>query len=272
WEPPLHDADLGARRSTLAETADVLAGLAEGSPQTGAAGVQTLAFVKSRKGAELVAVAARRELAGDGSIAAYRAGLLPEERRAVERGLIEGTLRGVAATDALELGVDVGSLDAVVIAGWPGTVASLWQQAGRAGRRGREAIVVFVADDNPLDHYLLAHPEDLWGRPLEAAVVDVSNPYVLLPHLRCAAWELPLRLETEDAFAPAELAALVAEEIAAGRLRERRGRLYWAGRGSPAAGVSIRSAGGEPFAIVEADTGAVIGDVDEARAFRTVHS
>ena len=270
WEPPLADADLGVRRSTLAETADVLAGLVEGPADAAQEGVQTLAFVKSRKGAELVAAAARRSV--DADVLAYRAGLLPEERRAVEQGLISGTLRGVAATDALELGVDIGSLDAVVIAGWPGTVASLWQQAGRAGRRGREAIVVFVADDNPLDHYLLAHPEDLWGRPLEAAVVDVSNPYVLLPHLRCAAWELPLRLETEDAFAPAELAALVAEEIAAGRLRERRGRLYWAGRGSPAAGVSIRSAGGEPFAIVEADTGAVIGDVDEARAFRTVHS
>ncbi|MEX2621449.1 MAG: DEAD/DEAH box helicase [Egibacteraceae bacterium] len=265
WEPPLTDAASGARRSTLAEAADLLAGLVEAGPST-------LAFVKSRKGAEVVAATARRLVApaSERSILAYRAGYLPEERRAVERGLVDGSLRGVAATDALELGVDVGALDAVVIAGWPGTAASLWQQAGRAGRRGREATVVFVADDNPLDHFLLAHPDQLWSRPLESAVVDVTNPYVLLPHLRCAAWELPL--DAADAvFAPAELDGLIAEEVAEGRLRERGGRAYWSGRGSPAAGVSIRSAGGRPFAIVDGDTGAVVGDVDEARAYRTVH-
>ncbi len=268
WEPPLTDEASGARRSTIAESADVLAGLVEAGPAT-------LAFVKSRKGAELVAQHARRRLAPvhlDHTVMAYRAGYRPEERRLVEQGLIDGSLRGVAATDALELGIDVGSLDAVVIAGWPGTVASLWQQAGRAGRRGREAVVVFVADDNPLDHYLLANPTELWGRPLEAAVVDVTNPYILLPHLRCAAWELPLDLAVDrDLFAPADLAEHVAEELEAGRLRERGGRIYWAGRGSPAAGVSIRSAGGEPFSIVDRNTGALIGDADEARAFRTVH-
>ena len=267
WEPPLTDLDTGARRSTLSEAADLLAGLVLRGPAT-------LTFVKSRKGAELVAASARRQLADDGladRVMAYRAGYLADERRAVERGLIDGTLRGVAATDALELGVDVGSLDAVVIAGWPGTVASLWQQAGRAGRRGREAVVVFVAADNPLDHYLLANPHELWGRPLEAAIVDVTNPYVLTPHVRCAAYELPLT-QAEDVFAPADVASLIAEEAAAGRLRERAGRWYWAGRGSPAAGMSIRSAGGEPFSIVDASTGALIGDVDESRAYKTVHS
>ncbi|HUH06877.1 MAG TPA: DEAD/DEAH box helicase [Egibacteraceae bacterium] len=267
WAPPLDDRRAGIRRSTLAEGADLLAGLVE-------RGTATLAFVKSRKGAEIVAGYARRQLAGgpaDGSVLAYRAGLLPEERRAVERGLIDGTLRGVAATDALELGVDVGALDAVVIAGWPGTSASLWQQAGRAGRRDREAIVVFVADDDPLDHYLLANPEQLWGRPPEAAVIDVTNPYILGPHLRCAAWELPLSRE-ETAFGdPALLQPLLDADVAEGALRERGDRLYWARRGSPAAGVSIRSAGGEPFAIVEASTGTLIGDVDAARAYRTVH-
>jgi DEAD/DEAH box helicase domain-containing protein len=266
WEPPLTDAISGARRSTLAESADVLAELVEH-------GTATLAFVKSRKGAELVAAHTRRlvEPAGlAGTVMAYRAGHLPEERRAVEQGLVDGSLRGVAATDALELGVDVGNLDAVLICGWPGTAASLWQQAGRAGRRDREALVVFVADDNPLDHYLLANPEDLWGRPLEAAVVDVTNPYVLTPHLRCAAWELPLSAG-EDLFG-VDLGPLLAEEVAAGRMRERGGKLYWAGRGSPAAAISIRSAGGEPFQIVDAATGALIGDVDAPRAYRTVHS
>jgi DEAD/DEAH box helicase domain-containing protein len=274
WEPPLTDEDAGTRRSTLAEAADLLAGVV-------AQGPATLTFVRSRKGAELVAQHARRLLADahlDHTVMAYRAGHRPEERRAVEAGLIDGSLRGVAATDALELGIDVGALDAVVIAGWPGTAASLWQQAGRAGRRGQEAIVVFVADDNPLDHYLLANPHELWGRPLESAIVDVTNPYVLLPHLRCAAWELPLDLPAgstlsadASAFAPADVRGHIAEEVAEGRLRERGGRVYWAGRGSPAAGVSIRSAGGEPFTIVDRDTGVLIGDADESRAFRTVH-
>ncbi|HWH31129.1 MAG TPA: DEAD/DEAH box helicase [Egibacteraceae bacterium] len=262
WEPPLTDERSGARRSTLAEAADVLAGLVEG-------GLQTLCFVKSRKGAELIAAHARRILDAD-DVLAYRAGLLPEERRAVEQGLIAGGVRGVAATDALELGVDIGSLDAVVIAGWPGTTASLWQQAGRAGRRDREAVVVFVAEDNPLDHYLLANPVQLWERPLEHATADVTNPYILAPHLDCAAWELPLHAE-ERAFAPAEIAPFLAEAVADGRLRVRGESHYWTGRGSPTSGVSIRSAGGEPFAIVEAGTGALIGDVDEARAYRTVH-
>jgi DEAD/DEAH box helicase domain-containing protein len=265
WEPPLEDEASGARRSTLAETADVLAGLISRGPST-------LAFVKSRKAAELVAAHARRLV--DASLAdavtSYRAGHLPEERRAVEQGLVDGSLAGVATTDALELGVDVGRLDAVVIAGWPGTAASLWQQAGRAGRRGREAVVVFVADDDPLDHFLLANPAELVGRPLEAAVVDVTNPYILLGHLRCAAWELPL--DRDDPVFGTELGGLLAAEVTDGRLRERGGRYYWSGRGSPAADVSIRSAGGEPFLIVDAQTGALVGDVDAARAFRTVHS
>ncbi|MPZ73984.1 MAG: DEAD/DEAH box helicase [Nitriliruptorales bacterium] len=267
WEPPLTDAAAGARRSTLAEAADVMAGLVLRGPAT-------LTFVKSRKGAELVAAHARRVLANDGlqdRVMAYRAGYLAEERRAVERGLIDGSLRGVAATDALELGVDVGSLDAVVIAGWPGTAASLWQQAGRAGRRGREAVVVFIAADDPLDHYLLANPHQLWGRPLESAVVDITNPYVLTPHILCAAWELPLG-DVEFVFEPADIKTLVDKESEAGRLRHRGGRWFWSGRGSPTTGVSIRSAGGEPFVIVDGQTGALIGDVDEARVYRTVHT
>jgi len=265
WDPPLEDAPAGRRRSPLAESAALLAGLVKAGPAT-------LDFVKSRKGAEVVARAARGRLdAGLAeAVAAYRAGHRPEERRAVEQGLLDGSLRGVATTDALELGVDVGALDAVVLTGWPGTAASFWQQAGRAGRRGQEAVVVYVADDDPLDRYLLAHPQQLWHRPLEAATAEVTNPYVLAPHLRCAAWEAPLA-DDEPTFHPADVAAAIDAEVAAGRLRRRDGRAYVTARTPPARQVGLRGAGGEPITIVSAATGEVIGDVDAARALRTVH-
>ena len=262
WEPPLTDEQLRTRRSTLAEASDLLAGIAD-------AGRATLAFARTRTGVELLALTARRAVPGL-EVRAYRAGLLAEERRAVELGLIDGTIQAVAATDALELGVDIGRLDAVIIAGWPGTAASFWQQAGRAGRRGNEALVVFVGDDNPLDHYLLTHPDRLLGRPLEHARSDVTNPHILGPHLDCAAWELPMDPD-EQWFAPADPAPLIADAIDDGRLRRRGDRLYWAGRSSPAASVHIRSTLGAPVTIVERSTGTVIGDVDAARAPATVH-
>ncbi|HSK92079.1 MAG TPA: DEAD/DEAH box helicase, partial [Euzebyales bacterium] len=264
WEPPLIDEQLRTRRSTLSEASELLAGIAS-------SGRATLAFARSRGGVELLALAARR-LSDGLEVRAYRAGLLAEERRAVERGLIDGTIQAVAATDALELGVDIGSLDAVIIVGWPGTAASFWQQAGRAGRRGNEALVVFVGEDNPLDHYLLAYPERLLGRPLEHARSDVTNPYILAPHLECAAWELPLDPEADATwFAPAQIGPLVDAAIDEGRLRRRRDRVYWTGRGSPAARVHIRSTAGAPVTIVERATGTIIGDVDAARAHATVH-
>ncbi|CAN5883689.1 DEAD/DEAH box helicase [soil metagenome] len=263
WEPPLIDEQLRTRRSTLAEAADLLGGIASTDRST-------LAFARSRAGVELLAVNARRAAPGI-EVRAYRAGLLADERRVVEQGLIDGTIQAVAATDALELGVDIGRLDAVIVVGWPGTAASFWQQAGRAGRRGNDALVVFVGDDNPLDHYLLAHPERLLGRPIEHARSDVTNPYILGPHLECAAWELPLDAD-EPWFAPADVTPLIDAAISDGRLRRRSGRVYWAGRRSPAAAVHIRSTMGTPVTIVEADTGSVIGEVDAARAPATVHA
>ena len=264
WEPPLIDEQLQTRRSTLTEASELLAGIAS-------SGRATLAFARSRGGVELLALAARR-LADGLEVRAYRAGLLAEERRAVERGLIDGTIHAVAATDALELGVDIGSLDAVIIVGWPGTAASFWQQAGRAGRRGNEALVVFIGDDNPLDHYLLAYPDRLLGRPLEHARSDVTNPHILAPHIECAAWELPLDPEADAAwFAPADLDPLITAAVEQRRLRRRSDRVYWAGRGSPAARVSIRSSAGPPVTIVERATGTIIGDVDAARAHSSVH-
>ena len=184
WEPPLLEEVTGengapVRRSAGAETARMLADLV-------VEGARSLAFVRSRRGAELTALGARRVLAeiDEGlasQVAAYRSGYLPEERRALEQALLNGSLRGVATTNALELGVDIAGLDAVVVAGFPGTRASFWQQAGRAGRSGDDALVVLVARDDPLDTYLVHHPEAMLGAPLERCVLDPTNPYVLAP-------------------------------------------------------------------------------------------
>src|SRR5580692_1979881 len=206
WEPPLTTArgERGApvRRSAIAETAVLLADLVhEGTP--------ALAFIRSRRGAEAAAAAAKTRLAEagaadlSGKVAAYRSGYLPEERRELERALRSGAITALAATPALELGINVTGLDAVLIAGWPGTRAALWQQAGRAGRAGRDCLAVLIARDDPLDTYLVHHPEALLRRPVEATVLDPVNPYVLRPHLLAAAAELPLGPCDFTLFGPA---------------------------------------------------------------------
>jgi DEAD/DEAH box helicase domain-containing protein len=265
WNPPMIDEELGVRRGAVSETAWLLKELVESE-------TRAIAFCRSRRGAELVAEFCRRELPGSlkRRVKAYRAGYLPEERRELERALAGGELLGVASTTALELGIDVGSLDAALVAGYPGTRASLWQQAGRAGRRSEASLAVLVAQDDPLDQYLVSHPADLFDRPAEAVVVDPDNPYVLGPHLACAARERPLAEDELAVFGPgAEAAAAVLE--ATGELTLRRGVLHHRGRESPHARVDIRSASGSLFAIVDEETGGLLGTVDEARAFYHVH-
>ena len=272
WEPPLtertgeHGAPL--RRSAAADTAGLLADLVE-------RGARTLAFVRSRRSAESVADQARRMLHARGRsdlgsrVDSYRGGYLPEERRELERSLSSGDLLGVATTNALELGIDIAGLDAVVLAGYPGTLASLWQQAGRAGRAQRESLVVFVARDDPLDHYLAHNPRAVFGRPIEATVTDPANPYVLGPQLCCAAAELPLRPEDLDEFGGRVAELQLEQLVAAGTLRRRPAGWYWAGRGRP--DVDIRGSGGEPVSIIEAGTGRLLGTVDGGAAHSTVH-
>ncbi len=281
WEPPLEtppaeargEAGSRLRRTATAHTADLLAALVREK-------VQTLAFIRSRRGAEAVAMAARRQLESapesaeapggpEPPVAAYRSGYLPEDRRRLEAALSEGSLVGLATTTALELGVNITGLDAVLIAGWPGTFASLWQQAGRAGRTGRSAAAVLIARDDPLDTYLVRHPEILLRHPVEATVLDPANPYVLAPHLCAAAAELPLTERDLDTFGPAAR-PVVAELTGSGRLRKRADSWYSMRRFSSAPG-GLRGAGLAPVLVVEEATGRLVGTVDEPSAQLLVH-
>lgn len=273
WEPPFvsHAGEHGApvRRSVTAELADLLTDLVVD-------GVRTLAFVRSRKGAEAVALGARRLLAEVDStladrVAAYRGGYLPEERRALEQALRDGRLLGLAATNALELGIDISGLDAVLLGGFPGTRAALWQQVGRAGRTGGDALGVMVARDDPLDTYLVNHPESLVGRPVEATVFDPDNPYVLGPHLCAAAAESPLTEDGLELFGPSARDAVDAL-TAAGLLRRRPHGWFWTDRRRASDLADIRSSGGSPVRLVEADTGRVLGTVDHASSHGTAHA
>ncbi|MEV7801495.1 DEAD/DEAH box helicase [Microbispora sp. NPDC088329] len=341
WEPPLTDlrGESGApvRRTATAEAADLLADLVIED-------VRTLAFVRSRRAAEAVALTARRtleevealldagpapygedagpapygqdagpapygqdaedareELSGPGDagrsfaavpgtadtagtgagtdrernrladrVAAYRAGYLADDRRVLEKALRSGEITGLATTNALELGVDVSGLDAVLIAGWPGTRASLWQQAGRAGRAGQDALAVLIARDDPLDTYIVHHPEAVFGRPVEAVVLDPDNPYVLAPHLCAAAAEIPLTEDDLEIFGPAARGVLD-DLVSQGLLRRRPTGWFWTSRDHAADLADIRGSGGAPVQVVEASTGRLLGTVDEPSAHTMVH-
>lgn len=273
WEPPVlpdTDGENGApvRRSAANEVARMMADLVS-------AGARTLAFVRSRHGAEQTAITARRRLADTdpellGTVAAYRGGYLPEERRELEKALGSGLLLGVASTNALELGVDIAGLDAALLAGYPGTLASVWQQAGRAGRGGQRALVVFVARDDPLDSYLVHHPDKVFGTPIEAAVTDPGNPYILGPHLACAAAEHRLTIADLELFGDRALSViddLVTKKV----LRARPSGWFHHDTRHPADTVNLRGSGGGEVAIVDLDTGRLLGTVDEARAPAAVH-
>ncbi len=273
WQPPLLDAASGARASSHREAAAVTAGLID-------AGHTTLGFTRSRRGVEMVAADVRRRLPRHLArrVRGYRGGYLPEERRAIEDELFSGQLAGIIATSALELGIDVGGLDAVVLDGFPGTIASFWQQAGRAGRGVRPSAAVLVAGTDQLDQWLMHHPEELLSRAPEPAVVNPSNPYVLDPHLRCAAHELPLT-HGDARWWPGGMLddgvrRLVQAEELLVRHRGRRSEpiAVWNGAGWPSHGVGLRNAGGPPVRIVEAGSERMIGDVDRARAPEQVHA
>ena len=239
------------------------------------AGLRTLVFCGSRRATELVAADIRRSVPAELSdrVRSYRAGYLAEERREIESALSGGHLRGVVATNALELGVDIGGLDAVVLCGYPGTIASFWQQVGRSGRSHEPSLAVMVAGENQLDQWMMRHPEELFSRAPEPAVVNLDNPYVFVPHLGCAAHELPLR-HRDDEYWPTQLdegiRQLVVEDRASVRHRRAEQVVVWSGRGTPAGTIGLRSATRGEFRIVD-EQDHTIGTVDESRAFEVVH-
>ncbi|QUD82051.1 DEAD/DEAH box helicase [Gordonia polyisoprenivorans] len=273
WEPdfvPGISGENGApvRRSAGAESSRLLADFV-------IEGARTLCFGRSRRGVEITALGARDLLAHSApelvdKVAAYRAGYLADDRRKLEQAISAGELVGVATTNALELGVDISGLDAVIIAGYPGTVASFWQQAGRAGRQrtSGDALVVLVARDDPLDTYLVHHPQALLGTPVEAPVIDPTNRYVLGPHLLCAATEFPLQDAEIEQWRAGEL---VADLAAQGLLRRRKAGWYAAPGVDPHGDIDIRGGIGGQILIVDATTSELLGTVDAGRAPATVH-
>ena len=261
WNPPLLDPELGLRASPLGDAARLLSELTS-------RGLRTICFAKSRKAAELIHrfTADRVDAATARRLAPYRAGYTPEQRRDIERRLVEGELLGVTATDALELGIDIGLLDCAISVGFPGTVASLRQQWGRAGRRGR-GLAVLVASEDALDQFFAREPEALLSRRVEAAIVDHTNHRILDPHVLSAAFEAPL--DERDAETLGAEALRRAAELP--ELERTSAGYVWKGRDYPAARISLRSGDGEAFAIVDGDTGSLLGLVERERAYSTVH-
>ncbi len=268
WNPPFVKGK-DERRSSNSEAVELFTKLID-------SGIRTIVFTKSRKAAELVLRYARKKLREQGSsytdrIMSYRAGYRPTERREIERRLFTGDLVGVATTTALEVGVDIGGLDAVVITGYPGSVSSTWQQAGRTGRGTARSLAILIAQDDPIDQYLMRDPSYFFRAEHERTIIDPQNPYILADHLVCAAYELPLENdEACELFGERALEVLGSVgEI--GQLEYRK-RWYWAGSSFPAATVNIRSASSDSFDIVALEKGGVLlGTVDSARAFETVH-
>jgi DEAD/DEAH box helicase domain-containing protein len=261
WNPPLLDADLGIRASALGEAARLLSQLVQRE-------LRTICFAKSRKAVELI-----HRLAGDRldsetkqRLAPYRAGYTPQQRRDIERRLVAGELLGVTATDALELGIDIGLLDCAISVGFPGTVASLRQQWGRAGRRG-SGLAVLIASEDALDQYFMREPESLLGRRVEAAISDFSNPRVLDSHVAAAAFEAPI--DDDDRATLGDEALERAPHVP--ELRHTQHGWVWAGKDYPAARTALRSASADAFTVVDASTGSVLGIVERERAYSTVH-
>jgi len=270
WNPPIIDEARGVRRSANSEAASLFTELVSQD-------IRSLVFARTRRLTELIFNYTRKRLAETSSALAkkikpYRAGYLPKERRQIEQELFNGELTGVVATTALELGIDIGDLEATVLAGYPGSIASTWQQAGRGGRRGGKSISFLIGLDNPLDQYFMRHPNSFFGKSFENALVNPDNPYILRAHLLCAAWELPLTSGDGEVFGSAfdrERVGLEGE----GLLREQKsGKWYLAPViAYPAQSINIRSTSGENFAIIDTSNGSLLETIEASVALFQIH-
>ncbi|MBI4187054.1 MAG: DEAD/DEAH box helicase [Chloroflexi bacterium] len=269
WNPPLIDIARSVRRSANSEAASLFAELVSRN-------IRTLAFARSRRLTELIYTYARQRLAEvDPALAEkikpYRAGYLPEERRQIEHELFTGQLLGAVATTALELGIDIGDLGATVLTGYPGSIASTWQQAGRSGRGKEQSLSFLIGLDNPLDQYFMRHPEAFFGKSFENALINPENPYILRAHLLCAAWELPVSSIDDKFFGPA-LGQELAELQKQGIVKESSKRWYpLPAIAYPAQNVSIRSASGENFALINASNGSILETIEASVALFQIH-
>jgi DEAD/DEAH box helicase domain-containing protein len=268
-QPALVDEDRGIRQSPATETIRAVTDLV-------LSGRRVIAFCGSRALTERVAAGVARSVPPElaDTVRPYRSGYLAAERREIEAELASGALRAVVTTSALELGVDIGGLDATVLCGFPGTIASMWQQIGRAGRSRQESVSVLVAGEDQLDQWFVNHPRDLFERPPEPVVVNVENPNILDPHLGCAAFERPLEYADERWWP--EIDEAVRRNVQADQLRIRPDRMrlpraVWDGRGMPFHRISLRSASGGEVRILTADDDQLIGTVELARAANLVH-
>ncbi len=264
WNPPIIDEARSVRRSANSEAANLFTELVSQD-------IRSLTFVRTRQLTEVIYNYARQKLAEVSSALAkkikpYRAGYLPKERRQIEQELFSGELLGVVATTALELGIDIGDLEATVLTGYPGSIASTWQQAGRSGRGRDKSLSFLIGLDNPLDQYFMRHPDSFFGTSVENALVNPDNAYILRAHLLCAAWELPLAGDDEEFFGSA-LFQERTELEEQGLLRERKGKWYLSPAiAYPAQGINIRSTSGENFAIMDITTDSLLETIESSVA------
>ena len=266
WNPPIIDIDKGSRRSANTEAAFLLSRLVEGK-------IRSLVFVRSRKLTEVLYLYAKRQLPAflSDKISPYRAGYLPEDRRKIEQKFIAGDLLGLVTTTALELGINIGNLAVTVLTGYPGSISSAWQQAGRSGRNMEASLSFLIAQDNPLDQYLMRNPDFFFRKNFDNALINPNNHYILKPHLLCAAWESPLD-DKEEIFLNEETSFAIDELEAEGKLRKRRGKWYPATSVAyPAQEVNIRATSGQPYTIIDISLGSMLETVEASVAFLQIH-
>jgi len=265
WNPPVIDEAKTSRRSSNSEAAFLLGELVQKE-------IRSLVFARTRKLTELIYIYTQEQLRTSlkNKISPYRAGYLPEDRRRIERQFFDGELLGLVATTALELGINIGDLDATVLTGYPGSIASAWQQAGRSGRSTHSSLSFLIALENPLDQYLMRNPDFFFGKNFDNAIINPDNPYVLKPHLLCAAWEKPLEEKDKDYFD--ETGALLTELEQEGRLKKRQEKHYLSPSITyPAQNINIRSTSGQNYAVIDDREGYLLETVEASVAFFQVH-